>query len=143
MRNLLKLAVVVVIVWAIWKVGVPWWESRNRGASGPAEAGSSCPAAAERASNTWGSGLGRFANPPYDLAAWGDFRGRVEESIRKAESECGCSQPSCESVRDALRDLRGLIADLDTSIRNGTPPPGDIVQRQERIDNAIEQARGR
>jgi hypothetical protein len=142
MRGLLKLAVVVVIVWAIWKVGVPWWEARNRGsAADKTENGSTCPASAERASNMWGSGIGRFVNPPYDLAAWGEFRGRVEDSIRQAEKDCACAQPSCESVRGALTDLRGLIADLDVSIRNGTPPPSDVVQRQEHIDNRIEEAR--
>lgn len=144
MRGLLKLAVVVVIIWAIWKIGVPWWESQQKhSSSGKAESGSTCPAAAERASNMWGSGIGRFVNPPYDLAAWGEFRGRVEDSIRQAEKDCACSQPSCESVRRALTDLRGLIAELDTSLRNGTPPPSNIVQRQEAIDNAIEEARGR
>lgn len=143
MRNLIKLVVLFVVIWAIWKVGVPWWESQHKPSSSTTDSGGSCAMAAEKASNMWGSGIGRFANPPYDLNAWGEFRGRVEDSIRKAETECACAQPSCESVRGALTDLRGLISELDSSIRNGTPPPSDIVQRQERIDNAIEAARGR
>ena len=34
-----------------------------------------------------------------------------------------------------------LVNDLDGSIRGGTEPPADIVQRQEQIDNTINAAR--
>jgi hypothetical protein len=39
-----------------------------------------------------------------------------------------------------MHELRSLISDMDTSIRNGSPPPSDAVQRQESIDRQIEAA---
>ena len=39
-----------------------------------------------------------------------------------------------------MGDLRGLVSDLDNTIRNGSSPEG-FVQRQEQIDNRINEAR--
>ena len=39
-----------------------------------------------------------------------------------------------------MRDLRALVSDLDTAVRNGSPPPSDAVQRQESIDRQIDEA---
>lgn len=149
MKRVIQLAVVFVIIFLIWKKGVPWIEEHfTRGGGDSAKVarpGDSavCAQQAERASNLWGSGLARFANPPYDLAAWGDHRSRVTEAIALAEAQCLCAEENCRKVREAMGELRTLVNDLDASIRNGTAPPGDVVQRQERIDNTIEAARGR
>ena len=140
MKSLVKLAIVVAIAWMGWN----WYQKQER--SRPATAGAAedaCPAAAESASNDWGGGIGRFANPPYDLAAWDEFRSRVERQIRDAEGKCSCASDSCTNVKAAMSELRALVRDLDTSIRGGAPPPSDIVQRQESIDNAISAARAR
>jgi hypothetical protein len=40
-----------------------------------------------------------------------------------------------------MSDLRTLVSECDTAIRNGSPPPSDMVQRQEAIDNAIAAAK--
>ena len=143
MKGLIKLAVVVVIVWLIWKKGVPWWEANHGGSAKPAtaSAGQSCVELAEKASNDWGSGIGRFANPPYDLTAWGEFRTRTDAAIAHAQSQCACDEESCRKVRQAMSDLRTLVSELDSSIRAGTPPPDGLVQRQEQIDNTINAAR--
>jgi len=143
MKGLLKLAVVVAIVLLIWKKGVPWWEAHRGGAakSTASAAGDSCVELAEKASETWGSGLSHFVNPPYDLSAWGDFRSRTDAAIARAESQCSCGQESCAKVRQAMGDLRSLASDLDNTIRAGSPPPDGLVQRQEQIDNTINAAR--
>jgi hypothetical protein len=39
-----------------------------------------------------------------------------------------------------MSDLRGLVSELDTAIRNGSSPPDNAVQRQESIDTTIETA---
>ena len=39
-----------------------------------------------------------------------------------------------------MRDLRSLLSDLDSAIRNGSAPPSDLVQRQEAIDKQIDEA---
>ncbi|MEK6371559.1 MAG: hypothetical protein AABO58_02580 [Acidobacteriota bacterium] len=142
MKGLIKLIVVVVIVLLIWKKGVPWWEARRGSAAKTtASAGQSCVELAETASNDWGSGIGRFANPPYDLTAWGEFRTRTDAAIARAQSQCACDQESCRKARQAMGDLRTLVSELDSSIRVGTPPPDGLVQRQEQIDNTINAAR--
>jgi len=143
MKGLIKLIVVVVIVLLIWKKGVPWWkEHRGSSSAGTtASAGQSCVELAEKASNDWGSGIGRFVNPPYDLTAWGEFRTRTDAAIAHAQSQCACDEESCRKARQAMGDLRTLVSELDSSIRVGTPPPDGLVQRQEQIDNTINAAR--
>ena len=142
MKNLLRLVVIVVIAVLIWKKGIPWWEAhRGKQAAKTTESASgACVSAAEHASELWGSGIGRFANNP-DLTAWGEFRTRVDVAIAKADAQCGCDAESCRKAHQAMGDLRGLVSELDGSIRSGSAPPGDIVQRQEQIDNTINEAR--
>lgn len=148
MKRAVQVVIAVVIAFLIWKKGVPWFnehfktESEPVKVAGPGDS-ATCAQYAERASNTWGSGLGRFVNPPYDTAVWGDFRSRVTEAIALAETQCLCAEEGCRKVREAMSDLRSLVTEMDTAIRNGTPPPSDAVQRQERIDNMIEAARGK
>ncbi|HUP62485.1 MAG TPA: hypothetical protein VNA69_18925 [Thermoanaerobaculia bacterium] len=102
--------------------------------------GNSCTGAAESASSEWGGGLVRFVNPPYDLDAWSSFQGSVNRRIGDAEAQCTCIEESCGKARDAMRELRGLVNELDTAIRTGGSPPSDAVQRQESIDRQITEA---
>jgi hypothetical protein len=144
--RLVKWIVIAAIVVFAWKVGLPWMQQQRIGSSGPsissaaATVDDSCVGAAERASETWGSGLPRFINPPYDMDAWSSFRASVNSHIGEAESKCTCAEASCETVRGAMRDLRELVSDMDGAIRSGSSP-GNIVQRQESIDNRIAEAR--
>src|SRR6266571_2285457 len=97
-KTLVRLVVIAIVVFVIWKKGMPWWNehhgtsSTTRAASGsPVPSGDdSCVVAAESAGEMWGSGIGKFANPPYDLSAWDDFRSRVEQRIGSAEQKCNC-----------------------------------------------------
>lgn len=146
LQRIVKVIVIVAIGIAVWKVGVPWAKKQNffgdaaSATGGNSGAGASCPRAAANASAAWGDGLGRFVNPPYDLDAWTSFRAGVDEKIRDAESQCGCAEDSCAKAREALGDLRSLVSELDSSIRSGGAPPEDVVRRQERIDNLIDEA---
>jgi hypothetical protein len=140
--RILKWIVVIAVVFVLWKVVLPRFD--HGPAADTATSGGtvprSCPAAATRASDAWGSGLSRFVNPPYDVDAWSIFRSEVESKIAQAETACACIDQSCEKTRTAMHELRSLISDMDTSIRNGSPPPSDAVQRQESIDRQIEAA---
>ena len=140
-KTLIKLLIVAAIAVFVWKKGIPWWNEHHTGTSAASAADDSCVSAAAAASEAWGSSIGRFANPPYDLAAWGEFRSRVEQGIRNAEGRCRCMADSCTTARTAMSELRSLVNELDGSIRSGGPPPSDAVQRQEAIDNAINSAR--
>jgi hypothetical protein len=141
MNRLVKWIAVIVVAVLAWKYAVPWAKQQMHGSrASVSSAGTSCPAAAQHASEVWGSGLHRFANPPYDLAAWSGFRSDVDTQIATAEKECRCTQESCETARTAMSDLRSLVSEFDTAIRNGSPPPDSAVQRQEAIDAKIEAA---
>lgn len=144
--RLLKWIVIVAVVFLAWKTLVPWMKRQSSGGSSTSRTSvgaigdDSCVGLAERASEKWGSGLAQFVNPPYDLAAWGNFRSDVDAQIARAESKCSCAAESCTKVRGAMGELRSLVSDMDSAIRNGSSP-GGIVQRQEMIDNRINEAR--
>jgi hypothetical protein len=141
MNRLVKLVVLVAIVFVAWKYVVPWIKQQGGGAANTtaANGSGSCVQSAQRASEKWGGGLRQFANPPYDLNAWSSFRAGVESSIGSAESDCACAAESCQKARAAMHDLRALVSDLDSTIRNGSDA-SDFVQRQQAIDNRINEA---
>jgi hypothetical protein len=145
MNRLIKIVILIAVVIVAKRWVWPWLQQEfagSRASSVQTSGDSSCSRAAASASEVWGKGLGRFVNPPYDLGEWNRFRNDVDAQIAAAEQVCiACTGPSCEDVRGALRDLRGLANDLDRAIRSGGSPPGDIVQRQESIDNRISGAR--
>jgi hypothetical protein len=139
MKTLVILILIVVAGWYLWT----HYGQRHTdvAATAGATAAQSCASAAGAAADTWGSGVGRFANPPYDTSAWDDFRSRVEEQARRAQEKCLCADTACTTAKNAMSDLRSLVAEMDTSLRSGSPPPSDLVQRQEAIDNAVNAAR--
>ncbi len=139
MKTVIQLLIVLVLLFVAWK----WWQKHQSAptAAAGASASQECAAAAAAAGETWGSGVGRFANPPYDTAAWDDFRSRVEKQARQAQEKCLCGDAACNTAKSAMSDLRGLVNEMDSALRSGSPPPSDLVQRQEAIDNAINAAR--
>jgi hypothetical protein len=146
--RLFKWVVVIALIVFGVKVFVPWVKQQKGSGPGPSITAygkgggdDSCVDAAERASESWGSGLGRFVNPPYDMAAWSAFRGGVDNQISAAESKCTCAKESCEKVRQSMRELRSLVSDLDAAIRSSGSPGSDVVARQEHIDVGINEAR--
>ena len=139
MKNLLILIIIVAIAWYAWTHYHK--SSTDTIATAGASASQSCVSAASAASDTWGSGVGHFANPPYDTTAWDEFRNRVETQARRAEENCLCGDAACNKAKSAMSDLRSLVSEMDASLRSGSPPPSDLVQRQEAIDNAINSAR--
>jgi len=142
-KVLIKWVIVIAVIVVVWKKGVPWWKEHHT-ASTPTTASSpaqDCASAAAAASEAWGSGVGRFANPNVDMSAWEEFRSRVDQQARRAQERCLCGDSACNTAKNALADLRGLVSEMDSSLRSGSPPPSDLVQRQEAIDNAINSAR--
>jgi hypothetical protein len=142
MKTVVTWLIVIAIIYFAWTKALPWWKEHHApAASATASIGQDCVSAAAATGDTWGSGVGRFANPPYDTAAWNDFRSRVDRQARQAEMKCLCAESSCKTAKGAMNDLRALVSEMDASLRGGLPPPSDLVQRQEAIDNAINSAR--
>jgi hypothetical protein len=141
--KLVKWIVVIAIVFVAWKYGLPWVKEKtsHTGATQASASDSPCISIADRAAETWGSGIGKFANPPYDLNAWSAFSASVNSQIVATETACGCASESCTKAQGAMHDLKGLVSDLDSSIRSSQPPSGDIVQRQAAIDAQLDTAR--
>ena len=139
MKTLFILILIVAAGWFLWT----HYGQRHTDAAAAAgaTAAQSCASAAAAAADTWGSGVGRFANPPYDTGAWDDFRNRVETQARRAQEGCLCAETACVTARNAMSDLRSLVSEMDSALRSGSPPPSDLVQRQEAIDNAVNSAR--
>jgi hypothetical protein len=142
--RLVKWIAVIAVIVIVWKVVLPKLNGehsdRTSSKSSRSAPDNNCVRRAEAASEKWGSGLGRFANPPYDMSAWSTFRGEVDAKIDGATADCSCSEESCQKATGAMRDLRGLVSEMDAAIRNGSSVPDDAVQRQERIDNQINEA---
>ena len=135
-----------VIVFAVWKFGLPWLKEKTATSSRPASAAKAsppddCVAAAENASELWGSQLSRFVRPPVDRESWSSFRMDVERSIDQARSSCSCASDSCRRATTAMSDLQSIVRDLDAAVATGAPVPGDIVSRQQQVDEMIEGAR--
>lgn len=145
MDRILKLAVLAIVLFFAWKYLSPKFLKQSASSSTPAEqagfVNSSCIGAAEKASSAWGSGVGRFVNPPYDMDAWSVFKSDVDSKIANAQGQCACVGESCRTIQSAMHELSGLANDLDTSLRGNSPPPSDIVQRQEAIDKQLDEAR--
>src|SRR5258707_14582554 len=113
MKAFIKILIVVVIAFAIWK----WWQKNHQGTAAPAAgaaASQECAAAAAAAGDAWGSGVGRFANPPYDTTAWDEFRSRVERHARQAQEKGLCGDATCNTAKGAMSGPRGLISEMDS-----------------------------
>lgn len=144
-NTLVKLIIAALVLFILWTKGLPWLKQHGSLGSpaslSTSDTNDSCVSYAEAASNAWSSGVVRFANPPYDVASWSDFESSIDSKIRSAEEKCTCATDSCGKVLDAMGNLRKAMSDSDAAIRGNAPPPSDLVQRQEQIDNAIDAAR--
>ena len=142
MKKIIGLAVMIAVAVFLWKEGRPWIERQinQLGISEDDTPTVTCAAQAESASLAWGSGIGRFVNPPVDESAWNAFRSRIDGQILQARGYCKCSEPSCARARQALGELEDLVRSFDAAVRNGSPPGMDAVTRQESLDLKIEEA---
>jgi hypothetical protein len=144
-KTIVSWLAILAVVFIAWKYLAPWVKEKTGDRPAAESTGdggnAACVTAAERASERWGSGLGRFVNPPYDLEAWSGFTDGVNEAIASAEEACSCEEESCQTASGAMQSLRSLVSEMDTALRSGGSPPSDAVQQQEAIDNKINEAR--
>jgi hypothetical protein len=137
--TVVKFLIAAAIAYLGWK----WWSQQQAKAPASPAATTSpavnCQSAARSAADYWSSNVRAFSNPPYDIASWENFKSEVDGRIAKAGERCSCSDDGCTRGNEAMNELRTVISDMDAAVRSGGPPPSDLVQRAERIDQALGQ----
>jgi hypothetical protein len=142
--RIVKVIVVIVVVYFGYTQVVPWIKSF---AGGPGSAGSTdsafndggagrCIDLASRASSTLGSELRQYTKPPFDLVDWSATVHKVEMKIYEADSDCRCSAPGCSEARQALSEVKSLLATFDSMVRGdatGFSNPADQLQEADRL----------
>lgn len=143
-KTLIKLLVVAAVLLFLWKKGLPWLNQQQTAKVSNAATtskGMNCVFEARSASEFWGGNLRAFSSPPYDMTAWTEFKSHMDDRLSRSDEKCSCSDAACTNAKEALTEMRRMVSDVDNMIRAGSPPPSDIVQRLERVDQALDRAR--
>ncbi|MGB3563150.1 MAG: hypothetical protein WBH85_05230 [Thermoanaerobaculia bacterium] len=146
--RIVKVAVVIAIVYFGYTQVIPWIKSvgGGPGAAGSADTGLSdggarrCIDLASRASSTMGSEMRQYAKPPFDLAEWGATVNKVEMRIYEADSDCRCSAPGCSEARQALSEIKSLLATFDGMVRGDTSGFTNPAAQLQEADRLLEEA---
>lgn len=96
-----------------------------------------CVVAAKQANDSFGSRVGSFTN---NTSGWDSFKSEMDSRISSAQSKCSCSDEACTHAVEAMNELSAMVNDMDSAVRSGSGVPTDLVQRQERVDQALEAA---
>ena len=147
--RIIKLAVVIVIVYFAYTQVLPWVKNFGGGIgdTGSSETGFSdggarrCIDLTSRASSTLGSELRQYTKPPFDLVDWSATVHKVEMKIYEADSDCRCSAPGCSEARQALSEIKSLLATFDGMIRGNTSGFSNPAEQLQEADRLIEEAR--
>jgi len=147
--RIVKVVVVIALVYFGYTQVVPWIKSVGGGSEGSGSAESAFPDAgasrcidlASRASSTLGSEMRRYAKPPVDLAEWGATVNKVEMKIYAADSECRCSEPGCSEARQAMSEIKSLLATFDGIVRGDTSGFSNPANQLQEADRLLEEAR--
>ena len=137
--TVVKLVVVAAIAFFAWR----WWTGQHQHAA-TAKPESTSPAIncvfeARRANDYWSSRIGSFTN---STQGWDAFKSEMDSRLSAADSKCSCSDAACTKSTEAMNELRTMLSEVDAAERNGGGGmPTDLVQRQERVDQALDAAR--
>ncbi len=101
-----------------------WWDQYDRPhpvQPGDSEAGD-CRLAGRSAYGYFVDHIGPFYSspPPYDVKAWDSVESEIYSRISNAELKCICFEPPCTSVKGAMKDLRAVVAQINSAVRSGT-----------------------
>ena len=144
MERILKLAILVVVLWAGYHYGRPYLEGvmgdiGGSGASGGGEAGD-CIRMVERASDHF-AGILRETTPPVDLERWRSSLAMSQGRLGQARTSCSCSGDACDLARSAIREIDGLMSSWDMSLSSNSSPPLNSARAFESIDSLLAQAK--
>jgi hypothetical protein len=134
--SVVRVVIVAAVAFFAWK----WWTGQHPSAPArPASTspGTNCQFEARSAADFWSANVTAFKGPPYDMSSWEDFKSRAEEHVARADGKCSCGDDSCTRGKEAMSELRKAMNEMDAAVRGGGEPPSDLVQRAERIDQAL------
>lgn len=147
--RVVRLIVVAAVVYVGYTQVYPWFKSitGGPGASASQDSGFSdggarrCIDLAARASSTLGGELRQYTKPPIDLVDWSATVNKVEMKIYQADSDCRCSAPGCSEARQALSEMRNLLASFDSTARGDADGFSNPAYQLQEADRLIEEAR--
>jgi hypothetical protein len=150
-ESIAKLVGALIVIAIMWKfmptvrhadADATTSEARTPDAISATATKTSCVPGAQKAFDLWGNKVRSLTMmpPPIDVNEWSALRDDVDASISAAESGCDCELESCTKSREALSELRSIITEMDSTVRNGSPPPSDLVQRQGEVDTKLDSA---
>jgi len=96
-----------------------------------------CLFEARQANEFFGSRIGSFTN---NTTGWDTFKTEMDAKLSGADAKCSCGDDACKSAADAINQLRSMVNDMDSAVRSNSGVPTDLVQRQERVDQALDAA---
>ena len=140
-NTIVKLLILAAVLFVIWKNVLPYITRHGATTSTSSEQTSpatNCLFEARAANDYWGSNISRFSGA-IDRQAWDEFKQNVDNHIGRAQRKCFCNDDPCSRAKSAMAELRSLAYDWDAAARSGGPVPSDTVQRQESIDNVLNQ----
>lgn len=144
MSRFISFAILAVLVYVAYTEGLPWLRQQLdqdalvSAGEGPAR----CVGMADRANDIFGDQVGRLSAPGGNADAWAVFVGDVDAAIGQARSACTCKEPSCRTALQAMTELRALLQQLDDRFRDGTARIRNPVERQKKINELLNHARG-
>ena len=97
-----------------------------------------CVFEARQANDYFGSRIGGFTN---NTSGWDSFKSEIDTRVSSAESKCTCGDNACRRANEAMSELRAMVNDMDSAVRSNSGVPTDLVQRQERVDQALDAAK--
>ena len=100
-----------------------------------------CVRLAELASALVGDEVHGAKPPPGDSSGWAEASDVIHQRITEAEDVCTCPEPGCDTARDAMQELGALVNDIDQMIAGAGTGALSLTNRQERINELLEQAR--
>jgi hypothetical protein len=142
MKNIVKLAVLAVIVLIGLRFGRPWLEELNGriglGPLGSGTDGQRCVAFAERSVEEFVKKAEKWGTPPINLERWSGSYRLLQGRLQDAYDQCGCEARSCGAGDRALDRLGEIMETTNLSFREGKAV--DLVPYLERLRAQLDEA---
>jgi len=143
---LIPLLVLAVVGFFVYPKAKAWYDEQT-GAAEEAPGGVvvpadcvRCAAQARLTKLALENGADRFRNAPFPAKEWESFRTDIQKRIHRTNPLCRSKTDSCKKGAAALRKIRDLITELDSSNRSGVAVSVETGPQLEEIEKAVAEA---